>query len=780
MSGKFAFSLFGLVFLLGGNFSFAQTGADFIRSCVPSGEGKDYPVGPGRAYQKISDIPWASLAPGDTVRIFYKSTPYKEKILIRTKGTEDKPIRVCGVAGPNGERPILDGDGASNDPDDSSATSGNTGYDSDLQGSAIILLDKRWGDKVSNIIIDGLHLRNARNDFQYFDTSGAKKPYSEGAACIRIQAGDNITIRNNEIENCGNGIFTMSQSYGEFSLTRNLLVEGNYIHSNGQPGSYLEHGIYGQAIGAVYQFNHFGPNKTGSDGVTLKDRSAGTVVRYNWFDSGSARALDLVEVEDAASWYIESEYLKTLGCSDVGTCPNIDQTRLQKVREAEAAYRKTYVYGNFFKHIGSKTQAGNIIHYGSDNDPGLSRKGTLYFYNNTLSVQNDRDDAWRFRLFYLGNRDSQTPSLEKAEVFNNIVYFRSENPAKKASYLCMDDENRGTINLGVNWFNASFSDPESLANCSYSSGPPTVSGEEKLIRSSQIPINSSLQSQNVSSVVNKAQKTYPQGFDVAYLPKFEYVALDAKKILVKARDSRNDLGAQELSAPAESDDNSTDTDGGGPSVVDRSGSTERRADEPAVGVASSSKTLSQKVRGEIKTFIGHSSKKRRDISKRKTVYLRKKKNKLKGYAPALAGGTVKIYRNGRFWKEKRINADGRWSSKISFKKANKKYKLKLVFFDSDGKKIYSRKIKVKTDFKKPRFTHLPDQVLRRGEIFDWKARDNDKIVRYTYRLAGKKYKTKRSRFRVPKKLSAGIYKVVVIAYDRAGNKSRGVAYLTVK
>ncbi|HFC53427.1 MAG TPA: hypothetical protein ENJ43_03235, partial [Gammaproteobacteria bacterium] len=84
--------------------------------CTPSATGTDYPVGPGRRYASIAEVPWGRLDPGDTVRIHYSPDPYREKIVIRSSGTEQAPIRICGVPGPNGERPVLDGDGASNDP----------------------------------------------------------------------------------------------------------------------------------------------------------------------------------------------------------------------------------------------------------------------------------------------------------------------------------------------------------------------------------------------------------------------------------------------------------------------------------------------------------------------------------------------------------------------------------------------------------------------------------------------------------------------------------------
>ena len=512
---------------------------DFAASsaCTHEGSGNDYPVGPGQTYTSIAEVPWGDLGPGDTVRIHYRSEPYREKVIIRTSGSADQPIRVCGVAGPNGERPILDGNAAANDPDDASAY----GSYAPMEGLAMVMLWNRDYDlKVHDIVIEGLHIRNAKNTFTYTRIDGSSDNYESGAACIRIQAGDNIVIRNNELENCGNGIFTMSQGYNEAHLTRNLLVEGNYLHGHGEAGSYLEHGIYAQAIGAVYQYNHFGPNAAGSDGVTLKERVAGSVIRYNWFDSGSSRMLDIVEVEDAAPWYIVDEYLAELGCSDIDNCPSIDPDRLAKVQAADAAYRVTHVYGNLFRHVGSETKAGNILHYGSDNDPSLTHAGTLYFYNNTISIQQDLNDAWRFRLFYLGNRNDSQRSRETVEMFNNIVYFTGETGTP--SYFCLNDNNGGTINFGVNWLTDSWQNNDAISECYYgnASNGPTLNGLDRLIdvTTAAAPIDQhSLEPLNTPEIQGTAQEI-PAG-----LPPVNRQYVQHQQ--GEARSSSNNLGAIE-------------------------------------------------------------------------------------------------------------------------------------------------------------------------------------------------------------------------------------------
>lgn len=71
-----------------------------------------YEVREGTALDTIAEVPWATLMPGDTVLIHWRSTPYKEKWVICRQGTEAQPITIRGVLGPNGERPVIDGNGA--------------------------------------------------------------------------------------------------------------------------------------------------------------------------------------------------------------------------------------------------------------------------------------------------------------------------------------------------------------------------------------------------------------------------------------------------------------------------------------------------------------------------------------------------------------------------------------------------------------------------------------------------------------------------------------------
>src|SRR3970282_1976293 len=139
-----------------------------------------------------------------------------------------------------------------------------------------------------------------------------------------------------------------------------------------------EHNNYTEAAGIVFQFNRFGPLCTGCDGNNLKDRSAGTVIRYNWIEGGN-RQLDLVD----------SDVLYT-----------------------DPAYATTFVYGNV---LIEPDGAGNrqIVHYGGDGgDEAVYRKGTLHFYANTVVSTR----AGNTTLFRLSSPD------ESADCRNNVLY----------------------------------------------------------------------------------------------------------------------------------------------------------------------------------------------------------------------------------------------------------------------------------------------------------------------------------------------------------------------
>ena len=384
-------------------------------ACEHTGSGTAYEVGPDEAMKSLGEVPWEKLAPGDTVRIHWRPEPYREKFLLRGQGTQDQPIVVCGVAGPAGELPVIDGKDAVARPGLPYPFSGN----GEPRGLIHITLgaSDQWGYKPKYIVIQGLHIRNAFYENSFTSSTGKKVAYTENAAGIFVERGEHIVVRGVEIEGNGNGFFVASGDSEEV-LSRDILLERSRIYGNGtvKVGADRYHNIYTEAAGTVFQFNDIGPLREGSGGGALKDRSAGTVIRYNRIEGG-ARTLDLVDAQES-----------------------------YPVTKDLPQYRTTLVYGNLL--IAGPGGASNMVHYGGDSGvTDVYRKGTLYFYNNTVVVRANQEGPngrYRTSLF-----DAST-SDETIDARNNVVVVEPGTPGSKPTELAwMRDE--GKLKLGVNW-----------------------------------------------------------------------------------------------------------------------------------------------------------------------------------------------------------------------------------------------------------------------------------------------------------------------------------------
>ncbi|MGC2238649.1 MAG: putative Ig domain-containing protein [Pyrinomonadaceae bacterium] len=352
-----------------------------------------YEVGPSQSLQTIAQVPWATLQPGDTVLIYWRATAYKEKWVICRQGTASAPITVRGVPNASGDLPVIDGAGAT--------TPSNLNFPGDARsvikiGSANIPADTL----PKYITIENLEIRSAHPDYGFTDETGASGVYSSAASSIYVEKGENIVVRNCKIHDSANGFFVASS---DELASRNILVEGNYIYGNGIVGSAFQHNNYTAAIGITFQYNRFGALRAGANGNALKDRSAGTVIRYNWIEHGN-RQLDLVEGEDSIL-----------------------------IRKAPE-YRQTFVYGNV---LIEPDGAGNsqITHYGGDGgDATTYRKGTLYFYNNTV-VSTRTGNTTLFRL---------STGDETCDARNNIFHVT----ANGANLALLDDT--GVLSISHN------------------------------------------------------------------------------------------------------------------------------------------------------------------------------------------------------------------------------------------------------------------------------------------------------------------------------------------
>lgn len=325
-----------------------------------------YDVGPGLTYETPSDVPWASITGSTLIRIHKRSEPYRCKWVITTVAQTDDPLVILGVSD-DGQRPVITGDDA--------VTPLGLYYLNEAR--SVIKVGNYTGDGdtdiPANVVIENLDIRSGRPGFDYTNRYGNAGEFSENAASIHIEEGQNIVVRGCLIHDSANGLFTSH-------LTENILISRNYIYGNGIEDSIYQHNTYTESMGIIYEYNHFGPLRNDCPGNNLKDRSAGTVIRYNWIEAGN-RQLDLVD------------------------------TDYQSFAD-DPSYDATFVYGNI---LIEPDNAGNsqIIHYGGDSgNESLYRRGTLYLFNNTI-VSTRSGNTTLIRLA----TDDVT-----AEIRNNIIH----------------------------------------------------------------------------------------------------------------------------------------------------------------------------------------------------------------------------------------------------------------------------------------------------------------------------------------------------------------------
>lgn len=363
------------------------TDTELVPQWDPGDFDQVYTVGPGADYADPGEIPWESLEGGTLVQILWRAEPYRTKWVINTEATAENPLVVVGIAD-SGRRPVISGEDAVTRPE---LSYWNENRSVIKVGGSNLPTD----DVVpAHIVIQGLEIRSARPSYGFTDDSGRAGVYSENAAAIHVEVGDDVKIIACELHDAGNGLFSGHGS-------SDLLIRACYIYANGINASIYHHNSYTESAGIIFEYNHYGPLRNGALGNNLKDRSAGTVIRYNWIESGN-RQLDLVETD------------------------HVDIADHQ-------AYDQTFVYGNI---LVEPDGAGNsqILHYGGDGD-GFFREGTLYFYHNTV-VSTRSGNTTLMRL---------ATNTATADIRNNLLLATAGG-----NYLAITS-GRGQIQMQTNW-----------------------------------------------------------------------------------------------------------------------------------------------------------------------------------------------------------------------------------------------------------------------------------------------------------------------------------------
>jgi parallel beta-helix repeat protein len=225
--------------------------------------GTIYRVGPSQPYTSIAAALSAAnqLLPGDQLWIYARDQPYYEKFLINNKGTAVAPIVIRGIPDVSGNLPIIDGLNA--------ITPRTLDYWNE-QCSLLKIGGATFpSEGAAYIRVESLHFRNARSGNSYKSDKGITEYYLENALCILMEGASNIELHNNLLSNCGNGLFIQS-------TVRDILVQSNYIHNNGNRGAFEQHNVYSEAIGLSYRYIHFGTLISVSLGSNIKDRSGWT------------------------------------------------------------------------------------------------------------------------------------------------------------------------------------------------------------------------------------------------------------------------------------------------------------------------------------------------------------------------------------------------------------------------------------------------------------------------------------------------------------------------
>jgi hypothetical protein len=354
-------------------------------SVAMTGRGTTFNVGPGQKYTELTEVPWLSLQAGDVVNVFHRATPYRTKIGLRAQGTVKEPVVINGVTDATCNRPEINAQNAVTADDAVQGRFFNKQHSEHL-GAIFIYRGPAdpWTHMPRNIVIQNLRITGAYKGNRYTAQDGSTGTYGLGAAGIYAVRVEGLTVQNNEISGNGNGVFVNSRDDDDFSSY--ITIRRNRLHDNGNAGSYTEHNLYIQAVRPLYEGNYIGQLRPGALGSSMKDRSSASVIRFNHIVA-AARAIDLVEIEGG-----------------VAAVKN------------DALYDHAWVYGNLIvsDHDRPAVSSSLLIHWGGDNDPRYFRKGTLYFYNNTVVTRASQAQAYYLCIF-----DMPTPT-QRVEASANV------------------------------------------------------------------------------------------------------------------------------------------------------------------------------------------------------------------------------------------------------------------------------------------------------------------------------------------------------------------------
>ena len=394
----------------------------------PAMAGTVYEVGPSQSYKTLASVPFSTIAAGSTVRLHNEDTTgqhpteYHELVQISQAATADQPFRMCGVPDAAGNLPVIDGANAT----------GHLDQGIDAANTALLMLHTSkgftyWPKFASSqyITVEGIQFRNAKVGNSYSVSNGSSQQWKDTSSCIRIDEAQNVAFIGDDIGSCSSGVLSEFNSNGGWGASDvNVLLEGNHIHNNGVAGSKAGHQMYLQSWGNVVQFNRIDNYTAGAQGANIKSRGLQDVIRYNYLGDGAQREMDLVDVTDAPAYMSFGGFLSG-GASSFHALYNKDTYPADRIAAEQEAWNSHFVYGNIYLNSTSSAP----IHFSMDTAGGeLSRKGSLYWYNNTFYQKACSSCSSTWTLFdTTSGSNTSLPQTEfpAVQAFNNIVWMDS-------------------------------------------------------------------------------------------------------------------------------------------------------------------------------------------------------------------------------------------------------------------------------------------------------------------------------------------------------------------
>lgn len=398
----------------------------FLAACllsVFSMLGTTYEVGPGKQYADPVALPWGSLTDGDTIKVYWREEPYRNLFFIGWSN-----FSLIGVPGPNGQKPIIDGDGAV------AVTRGISYYNQDR---GLVRIGESAVPQIKyleNILVEGFEFRNAwrtnatpekpaNRGYHGQDTPNVNQSWADNAAGVQATGVKNLTVRNNIFHEMKIGV-QVNSSYPA-RVSTNCVVENNEFYTIGSDDQ--SHVLYLECNREIIR-NNKSTQPAGWSSV-FKSRGACTNI-YNNEIIGGDRVADLVDRAE----------MRALN----PTCPDF--------------FANNYV--ERFHAIDNDA----FIHFGGDGKDAATndlkavanyRQNTLYVLNNTFLSRRIgsvlvRVSAWN----------------QKVVALNNV--FQWANMARGGFVLALHNEYRrigpsgekSKISYGSNWLQkGSCSDP---------------------------------------------------------------------------------------------------------------------------------------------------------------------------------------------------------------------------------------------------------------------------------------------------------------------------------